>query len=184
MKNSDRRCFTAFSLVEVVVAIGIIAFAIIPLMGLVNVGLKSNKVSADELGAFTIASAIWSDLQATQTTSGSAAATSNRYGLSMPLLQTTAVSDARWFYANGTMISGTTPDALAAARAQTSETIYGVVLNYTPGGKFSTPVSNQPALVSVAINWPALSGTAGKSDGSWQSVATFAQPQAQSTPTP
>lgn len=53
----------AFSLVEVTLALGIISFGLIAIMGLVPKGLGIVKESADEAAALNILSAVSSDLQ-------------------------------------------------------------------------------------------------------------------------
>jgi len=53
----------AFSLVEVTLALGIISFGLIAIMGLIPKGLGIVKESADEAAALNILSAVSSDLQ-------------------------------------------------------------------------------------------------------------------------
>ncbi len=174
MQPTRHRC-SAFSLVEVVLAIGIIVVAVIPLLGLISVGLKTNKVSAEELGALTLVSGIYDDLRATQDSNGNPVTKSNRYGLNMPLLQTSTMTDTHLFFTDGTMFTGTSAGALTTAQSQTSETIYSVTLNYIPSGQNSTPTSKQPALVSVHIQWPATSTPNPRQEGTWQGITSFAQ---------
>jgi uncharacterized protein (TIGR02598 family) len=170
---------SGFSLVEVVLALGIIAFAIIPLFGLMSVGLKTNKVSAEELGAITLFSEICYDLEKSYDANGNAVTVSNRYGLKMPLQQSTTITDRRLFCANGNIISGTSSSAIATARSQTGETIYSVSLRYIPSGQYVSTANNQPALVAVTITWPATTDSSVQPEGSWQNVAAFPQQQAQ-----
>jgi len=54
----------AFSLIEVVLAIGIIAFAIVGIIGLMPVALKTSQVSQRETRATFIAQSIFNDLRA------------------------------------------------------------------------------------------------------------------------
>jgi type II secretory pathway pseudopilin PulG len=49
---------TAFSLVEVVLALGLISFALVTILGLFSVGLKINKESSDQIQAADLASRI------------------------------------------------------------------------------------------------------------------------------
>jgi len=46
---SSRRQNRAFSLVEVVLAVGIVAFVLISILGLMSVGIKANRESADDI---------------------------------------------------------------------------------------------------------------------------------------
>jgi type II secretory pathway pseudopilin PulG len=57
-----QRCWcrseTAFSLVEVVISLGVISFALVTILGLFSVGLKINKESSDQIQASDLASRI------------------------------------------------------------------------------------------------------------------------------
>lgn len=59
------RSTRGFSLIEVVLALGIAAFAIVVIVGLLPVGLKLTRESEDESRAVNILSAIIADRQAT-----------------------------------------------------------------------------------------------------------------------
>jgi len=63
MKRFFPTGFQAFSLVEVTLALGIISFGLIAIIGLVPKGLGIVKESADEAAALNILSAVSSDLQ-------------------------------------------------------------------------------------------------------------------------
>jgi uncharacterized protein (TIGR02598 family) len=63
MKRFSPTGTQAFSLVEVTLALGIISFGLIAIMGLVPKGLGIVKESADEAAALNILSAVSSDLQ-------------------------------------------------------------------------------------------------------------------------
>lgn len=63
MKRFSRTRFQAFSLVEVTLALGIISFGLIAIMGLVPRGLGIVKDSADEAAALNILSSVSSDIQ-------------------------------------------------------------------------------------------------------------------------
>ncbi|HEY8966507.1 MAG TPA: prepilin-type N-terminal cleavage/methylation domain-containing protein, partial [Candidatus Methylacidiphilales bacterium] len=62
-----RRSTRAFSLIEVLLALGIISFAMVALIGLFALGLKTNKESADQIEAANIASLLLSTLRAIPT---------------------------------------------------------------------------------------------------------------------
>lgn len=61
--TSKRRCAAGFSLVEVTLAIGIVAFALITLLALMPVGLKTNRKSIDEIAALGMLTSLESDLR-------------------------------------------------------------------------------------------------------------------------
>ncbi len=65
MISSSRTSESAFSLIEVVLALGIATFAIVVVAGLLPVGLKLSRESEDESRAINILSAVAADRQAT-----------------------------------------------------------------------------------------------------------------------
>ena len=62
-KGSHRRA--GFSLVEVALALGVAAFCLVAIFGLVPVGINSNKASIEETAATNILTSVVSDLRAT-----------------------------------------------------------------------------------------------------------------------
>jgi uncharacterized protein (TIGR02598 family) len=80
-----------FSLVEVVLALGISAFALIIILGLLSAGLGANQVSMQQTEAINLAAAVVADLRQTPTTAaiaasgGSLTAVSPRYNINVTL---------------------------------------------------------------------------------------------------
>jgi type II secretory pathway pseudopilin PulG len=72
-----------FTLVEVAVAIGVIAFALLTLVALLPIGMKSNQISAEETRAVSILSAVEADLRNTHPSLESNGR-SNIFGLDLP----------------------------------------------------------------------------------------------------
>jgi len=70
----------AFSLVEVSIALGIAVVAILSVVGLLSVGIMSNRISVEETRASTLLTLLESDLRNTLAGSG----TSLLYGLPLP----------------------------------------------------------------------------------------------------
>ena len=68
----------AFALIEVSLALGITGFALVAILGLLPVGLDSNRNSAAQTAAANIATQIEGDLRASGTS-----AQSTRYGIVM-----------------------------------------------------------------------------------------------------
>lgn len=63
-----KRCssaFNSFSLVEVTVALGVTAFCLVAVFGLLPVGLKANQNSISQTAAASILSAVIADMRAT-----------------------------------------------------------------------------------------------------------------------
>jgi len=66
--NLTLRCVAAFSLVEVTLALGVAAFCLIALFGLIPVGVQTNRSATSQTAATSIIAAIVADLRATPTT--------------------------------------------------------------------------------------------------------------------
>ena len=64
-----KRSTAAFSLVEVTLAIGVAAFCLIAVFGLVPVGVQTNRNATSQTAATNIAAAVAADLRATPATS-------------------------------------------------------------------------------------------------------------------
>lgn len=60
-----KTCRHAFSLVEVAIALGILGFVIVTVVGLLSVGLKSNQVSLEETRAALLLTMLEADLRNT-----------------------------------------------------------------------------------------------------------------------
>jgi uncharacterized protein (TIGR02598 family) len=179
MRRVSHQSCSGFSLVEVALAVGIIGFVLVLLIGLIAIGLKTNKVSADEVNAAGLAYNIWVDLKHSPTTNPiSDTNLTARLGLPTPLSITTATTSTYTMNADGTLIgTAATTSTQTQGNATAGNTAYSVILKYFPSGASQTPLTNQPVIVSVAIIWPANSK--GYSNGSWRGIMTFAQPQAQ-----
>jgi prepilin-type N-terminal cleavage/methylation domain-containing protein len=82
--NANRR---GFSLVEIVIALSIVAFAFLSIVGLLGVGLASDQNSTQQTTGTNIAAAIISDLQSTQNIGGNATLYlySPRFNISLPV---------------------------------------------------------------------------------------------------
>ena len=75
---------SGFSLVEVALALGIAAFALVAIMGLIPVGLNSNQASSEQTVAAGLAAGIAVDLRTTPVAVPPATKTSLRYLVSFP----------------------------------------------------------------------------------------------------
>lgn len=73
-----------FSLVEIVIALSIVAFAFLSIVGLMGVGLVSDQNSTQQTEATNIAAAIVADLRSTQNVPGAATYIPPHYGSTSP----------------------------------------------------------------------------------------------------
>jgi type II secretory pathway pseudopilin PulG len=148
-----RRCgLDSFSLIEVVIALGIATFAILIIVALLPAGIRSTKDSLDETHAVNILSQIISDRRSTPYANSS-------YRYSIPAL-TTATAVTNYF---GILEDDQYTNAL-------SQAAYRVDYVLTP------PLSGQlgPYQLYLKVSWPAAS--LATNGGAVETVATMPQP--------
>lgn len=167
---------SGFSLVEVVLAIGVISFAMVALIALLPRGLQIAKNSTEETRALNLATAIQSDLQSTPLSSAksinfqvapipwvlnaSQAATPN------PVID---LNTDYVFYAS----EGQSASAAGAADAR-----YRITLRYTqvPGKSSNVPVSSPSSIEALLkVSWPP-SAAVTNAQGQIESYLVFAKP--------
>jgi uncharacterized protein (TIGR02598 family) len=150
---------SGFSLVEVVLALAIIAVTFIGLIGLLGIGVANDQTSTQQTVATSIATSILTDLRSTPIYSASGKST--RYSLSLPT--TTTANSAKpltgltattlYFDNTGTFIpssASTTP--IYAANVYLTRIAY-----VGPAGSASLPQSND--MVRIVVSWPAKTTT-------------------------
>ena len=128
-----------FSLVEVVIAIGILSFCLLAIFGLLPVGLSSNKASVEQSGAANIATAIVADLRATPKPPSNPE--SPQYGLNIP--PSSAASYTLFFRKDG-KIANTNPS---------SDPFYRAYVD------IKEDAQSPATVVRFLITWPALGDT-------------------------
>jgi hypothetical protein len=142
-----------FSIIEVVLAMGIASFALVSVVGLLPLGLGMARESRDESGAVNLVSSMVSDRLATSSTSAS-------LSYSLPALNSAALALSGTF---GTGENGEFTGAdLTKAR-------YRVVYSLTP------PATGHPAPWTAwfRVTWPAQMT---QNASSFETVVTFPQP--------
>src|ERR1043166_1543065 len=83
--SSCRWRASAFSLVEVTLALGVAAVSLLAIFALVPVGVKTDQVAIQQAASTDVLSAVAADLRATPVTSPrGGAATSQRFGIAIP----------------------------------------------------------------------------------------------------
>jgi prepilin-type N-terminal cleavage/methylation domain-containing protein len=159
---------SGFSLVEVVLALAIIAVTFIGLIGLLGIGVANDQTSSEQTVANNIAASILADLRSTPTYS----TTSSRYNLTLPTSRanagnpigtsTTPLSGLNpiVLYFNNTAvfippINSSPPPASAAYVANVYLTRAAFL---GPSATSSTTQSND--MVRVVVSWPAQTTTA------------------------
>ena len=130
-----RRSRAAFSLVEIVLAVGIFAFAGVALIGLFSIGLNTNRDSAANLQAATLAEFMLNTRRATPT----AALTS----FPLPRLDLAAKNDA------AILLNANGQETAVAADAR-----FGLYYNITPPDVSASGIA-RASHVHLYIYWPA-----------------------------
>lgn len=129
----------AMSLIEVVIAIGIVSFAIIPLIGLLGMGLTSSTTANEDLSQSAIISYIQSDLRSRSATTNAWTTNSNA---AFFILTNTSPARTNYFDAQGSWVTNGTPTGTNLTR-----TLYvATITNATNSTNFID--------YSILIRWP------------------------------
>jgi uncharacterized protein (TIGR02598 family) len=95
--RNNRHEASGFSLVEVVLALGVVAISLVAILGVFPVGLSSNRTSVSDTRAAELANAIFATIDAQSSTFSSVQC----YGATLDLTTlSTAAADTRTFYAS------------------------------------------------------------------------------------
>jgi uncharacterized protein (TIGR02598 family) len=158
-----------FSLVEVVIALGVFLFAGIGLISLLMAGIKGSRDSAEQIQAATIAEKICSTLRAAPDVNLTGGNSANP-NFPIPPLNTTGsgVSGKVFLNADGAKVgSATDPDARFGLIYQIYNTLYPI-----PSGN-STAATPGVATLYICLYWPAQA-PAEASQGHYELTTTFA----------
>lgn len=143
----------AFSLIEVTLALGVIAFCLVAVLGLVPVSIKTNQSSQEQTSTANIGADVIADLYATPTTQS----TSKHYAIAIPVAGGTA-STTRYLNESGQWNQA--PPQPTPPTAAQSDSRYGVQVRLI-GPNAGTRASTVGTLF---VWWPAtvpLSNAAG-----------------------
>lgn len=134
----SRRQQEAFSLIEVVIALGIAVFCLIPIFALLPIGQKSNQDTLSQTTAAGLVGWVTTDLRATAT-----ASSSPYFGLSIP--SSGSAGTINNFYV--------TEDGATNASPSTGQATYLATVALTPP---SSTTSKNATTALILITWPAL----------------------------
>lgn len=136
---------SGFSLVEVTLAIGVVSFCALSMVGLLSVGLHSDSTSSSETAVTNILTSIVSDISVTPQSSSATAPISPQFNIPVPATGSPQ-SYAFYFKEDGTL-SATAGGSAVAANAP----VYRATVTVIP------PSSTKGAtVVRVLMTWPAL----------------------------
>jgi uncharacterized protein (TIGR02598 family) len=147
----------AFSLVEVTLALGVAAFCLLAVLGLLPIGVKTNQAATNETIANGILSAIISDLRTMATVSGTKDKQSKQFKVYFPKAQKddkTSPPVYLYFAIDGSTAqgkNGPTPNL------PDSNTVFYVTISYMPApAGYPLDVADSMAawLFDVQVAWP------------------------------
>lgn len=149
------RAASGFSLVEVTVAIGIVSFALLAVVGLLPVGLKSIKSATEQSAAANTLTALAESLRSAQSTDGTNY--SFAFGGSTKDFKLGETNLPPWTWTNLDLGGATnTANRRIAARLEIRE---------TPSADGSTP-----GRASVSVAWSAHPGLTYGTNGRWENA--------------
>jgi Tfp pilus assembly protein PilV len=157
----------AFSLVEVVLSLGIVVFAGFALIGLLAAGLQSSQDSRERTQAATIAEALCATRRAAPTNDFTVT-TSPQPGFPLARLDvaTNNLSPLAPVYVTRDGVTNT------AANAD-----FGFLYRITPiADSGNPPLTNRVSTVYLCLYWPALASPTNASTGHFELTTTFALP--------
>jgi uncharacterized protein (TIGR02598 family) len=144
--NHRSRASSAFSLVEVVLALGVAAFCLIAVLGMLPVGLKTQQASVNQTKANAIISQIIDDLRA---------------DVRLPPGQASK-AEGEWVYLHARWAAVAKPDTLYF----TNDGYQTGILNQSPAPseavfaatvKYLSPPTVTTSMAKITVAWPAAS---------------------------
>ena len=135
----------AFSLVEVTLALGVSAFCLIAIFGLLPIGLKSTQTAIEQTAANGILSAVAADLRATAPGKGDAVC-SAQFGIAIPGDSSTPAITVLYFTGDGSFTTQYGQDAR-----------YRLTVQFLSNG---AAASKMASLVEMTASWPAAADPA------------------------
>ncbi len=135
---------SAFSLVEVTLALGVAAFSLLVIFSLLPIGLQTNQRAIEEMASADILSAVAADLRATPVTNPRGnATTSTHFGIGIPAAGSTATTTL-FFNSVGKFAS-----------SQQADSRYRVTINFPANGGGAKTAT----FAILQVTWPAGAAT-------------------------
>lgn len=159
-----------FSLIEVALALGVAAFALVAIVGLIPIGMNSNQASIEQTAAAGLAASLVADLRATPVEIPPAAKNSPRFQIPLPASGNASEMHTLFLREDGSASGNVDANADPAQDPKYRATFF-VTAPTVAGQKSATTVR-------VLVTWPALAdataGTVpGKFNGSYEVVTAL-----------
>ena len=158
--NRRLRSAAAFSLVELTLALGIAAFCLIALFGLVPIGIQTNRNATSQTSATNIMAAVVADLRATPKTNN----TSSQFCI--PLATSTTLYFDSAGRCSKDSAGSTSPCGVSWVPPLQTRYQLNVTWSTTGGCSFALPCAD------LKVTWPAAAVPANAS-GSTEMLAAF-----------
>jgi uncharacterized protein (TIGR02598 family) len=150
-----------FSLVEVTLALGLAAFAMVAIFGLLPTGLRSNQTSTEQMAAAGMASGIVADLQAAPVSIPPQDTISPRFQISLKAPNGSGTAQRTTFFLgeDGAPAGAVNADANSTLKPRYRATVY-----VTPAAASGDTYQRTATTVRILITWPALADPSAAAD--------------------
>ena len=174
--RADANGRSGFSLIEVVLAIGVVSFALMALVALLPMGLRLARNSTEEMRAIYLISAVSSDLASAPLSSAGSA--------NFHIAPTPWATNADRAVVPNPTVNLNTDYLFYAGEGQTvsdvpsSDARYRITLRYTrvPGKTMDVPVTSPSSIEAMLmVSWPAAAG-ATNLEGRVETYLVFPKP--------
>jgi len=139
----NRTSGAAFSLVEVTLALGVAAIALIAIFGLLVIGTQTNHTAVEQTASSDILTAVAADLRATP----NANSNSTQFGIAIPAEGNTAATTTLYFNSLG-----------KASTSLDANSRYQLAIKFLPNGGGTG--ARMATFVHLRMTWPAAANPA------------------------
>lgn len=144
----------AFSLVEITLALGVAAFSLVAILGLLAVGSQVNHTATEQTASTAILTAVADDLRATPTTT----ATSLQFGIAIPSNPVgAAISSTLYFDSTG-----------QSSTSLGSGSRYRLVVTFLPNGS-----GRVATLANLRMTWSAAADPSNANTGAAEMIVAL-----------
>lgn len=147
---------SAFSLVEVALALGVAAFCLLAIFGLLPTGMNSNQASVQQTVAAGIASEVVADLRSTPVTASTSGTTSPRFGFSIPAYNGVSTMPPNKPNANNTKFFAAGGGVVGANLTSGTTAMYRATVGFLPPAPSSTGTNRTATMARILVTWPAV----------------------------
>jgi uncharacterized protein (TIGR02598 family) len=166
--TSGRRLLSAFSLVEVTLALGIASFSLLAILALLPASSNSNQRTVQQTADANLARAIAADLRATSKTSPPTNQNSPRYHITVPApivgtpTSSSSLTHTIFLREDGSAAASNPLLAQDADADPTQDPKYRAAITFTTANSSSATSPQRKATIArILLTWPALADKSG-----------------------